>query len=88
MEQEHFSSLEQLYQRLLPAFKTKVGEMKREKMIFITEDDLWKYFCTQVWHGKSSITLFEMVNDILNTDNFEIYESIRKEQQNGENTSK
>ena len=43
-----FTSLEELYNRLLPALKNKKREMKREKMLQITEMDIWLYFCRNI----------------------------------------
>ena len=74
-----FTSLEELYNRLLPALKNKKREMKREKMLQITEMDIWLYFCQNIWPHKNNLTLGEMVNDILNTDSFTIYRGIREE---------
>ena len=73
MNEEKFSNLEELYQRLLPAIRTKKNEMLREKMYGITEKEIWMFFCRYVWSGKSALTLGVMVDDILNTDNFTIY---------------
>lgn len=73
-----FTSLEELYNRLLPALKNKKREMKREKMLQITEMDIWLYFCQNIWPHKNNLTLGEMVNDILNTDNFTIYKEARE----------
>lgn len=80
MNSEKFESLEELYQRLLPALRTKKKEMIREKMIYVNELFIWKYFCKNVWSGKQALTLGEMVNDILNTDNFTIYNSRKEEE--------
>jgi len=76
VKEEKFSSLEELYKSLLPALKTKKSEMKREKML-ISEIEIWSYFCKNIWPIKNALTLGEMVNDILNTDNFEIYSNRR-----------
>ncbi len=83
MKEEKYSSLEELYRTLLPALKTKKSEMLREKM-YITEKEIWFYFCKNIWPSKSALTIGEMVNDILNTDSFTIYTS-RKEVVNGTN---
>lgn len=86
MKEEKTKSLEDLYQRLLPAFRVKKGEMDRMKMPNVKERDLWKYFCKKVWSGKQSLSLGEMVNDILNTDSFTIYMD-RKDESYGTNHS-
>lgn len=79
MKEEKFSSLEELYKRLLPALSVKKKEMSRAHMILIEEKDIWSYFCQKVWSKRGNLTLGEMVDDILNTDNFQIYETLRKE---------
>ncbi len=77
-----FDSLKELYERLIPALRSKKEEMKREKKIGITELDIFRYFCENVWKEKNNLTLAEMVNDILTTDNLKIY-TTRKENENG-----
>ena len=74
-----FTNLEELYNRLLPALKSKKREMKRDKMLYVSEMEIWLYFCKNVWPTKNNLTLGEMVNDILYTDNFTIYKSCRKD---------
>ena len=70
--EEKFASLEELYSRLKPALRTKKNEMIRQKLPRMEEKEIWLYFCKHVWRGKSSLTLGEMVSDILNTDSYEI----------------
>lgn len=79
MKEEKFSSLSELYKRLLPALKTKKNEMVRQKMISIKESDIWEYLCKHKWTGKNNLTLFDMVDDILNTEAFSIYNERRKD---------
>ena len=76
---ETFSTKEQLYTRLLPALRVKKEDMKRDKMLFITEKEIWNFFCENIWPGKSNLTLGEMVDDILKTENFTIYQKSRKD---------
>jgi len=73
MKEEKYSSLEELYKRLLPALRTKKEEMLKEKLRGITVEDIWLYFCKNVWTHKNNLSLGEMVNDILNTDSMTIY---------------
>ena len=76
---ETFSTKEQLYTRLLPALRVKKEDMKRDKMLFITEKEIWNFFFENIWPEKSNLTLGEMVDDILKTENFTIYQKSRKD---------
>ncbi|MCI8394659.1 MAG: hypothetical protein HFH86_04190 [Bacilli bacterium] len=74
---EKFSSIEELYARLLPALKSKENELHKNHMIYITEKDIWNYFRENKWNRGVNLTLFDMVDDILNTDNDVIDEYVR-----------
>jgi len=67
--EEQFSSLESLYERLLPALQSKKRELHMNHMVYINEKDIWEYLRIQKWNRASNLTLFDMVDDILNTDN-------------------
>lgn len=67
-----FSSLQELYNNLLPVLKTKVNEMKLRGIDFISEKDIWN-FNKEKWSKSNNLTFFDMVSDILNT-NDQIYE--------------
>lgn len=76
-----FSSLTDLYNKLLPVLKTKVNEMKLRKITYISEKDIWNYQ-TKKWSKSVNLIFSDMVNDILNTsnDDYENYiKSIWKE---------
>lgn len=73
MNEDKFMSAADLYERLLPALRTKKNQMKLEKYIGITEKDIWDYLSSKVWSDKRNLTLSEVVNDILNTDSLELY---------------
>lgn len=88
MKEEKFTSLEELYRRLLPALKTKKNEMAREKMKFITVQEIWVYMCKHKWSGKNNLTLADMVDDILNTEGFLIFTESRKDEKDGTNNGK
>ena len=66
---EKFSSLESLYERLLPALKSKEKELHKNHMIYITYEDVWNYLRLTKWNRGVNLTLFDMVDDILNTKN-------------------
>lgn len=77
--EEFIESLDLLYERLLPALKSKKLEMHKEHMIYITMDDIWNFFYQTRWKKGSNLTLADLVDDILNTDNFEIDDYVRRE---------
>lgn len=63
-----FSSIKELYERLLPALSTKVFELKRNNIDYIKKEDIWNYLKTNKWKGANNLLLHEMVDDILNID--------------------
>lgn len=74
-----FKSLTDLYNRLLPALKSKVNELKRNKIMYINEIDLWNYLKDEKWMLSTDLDLGEMVNDIFNAKVDKIDKYIRKE---------
>lgn len=68
MEEFKFNTLDELYKKLLPAFRTKVNECKRNN-ILIKEIDIWNYLKDNYWKTRSDLTLDEMVDNILNCSN-------------------
>ncbi len=77
--EEIIASLDCLYERLIPALKSKELEMHQNHMIYITKKDIWNFFYHTKWKKGNDLTLADLVDDILNTDNFEIDEYVRKE---------
>ncbi len=61
------NTLSQLYNRLLPAFKTKKDELKKENIV-VREIDLWNYLKEKIWINNKNLTLYDMINDIFNID--------------------
>lgn len=78
-----FNSLQELYNRLTPAFNSKLSEMKKYK--YIKQIDIWNYLSESKWNNKKDLSLYEMVDDILNlnVDNLDEYvlNNINKERQ-------
>ncbi len=72
MDEIKFKSLEELYIKLLPAFKTKINELERHNIKGIKEETIWNYLKDNYWKNKKDLTLGEMVDDILNTPNDKI----------------
>ena len=65
----NFSSEEELYKRLLPALRTKQTELKRTGYKNINEKDIYDYLKINKWKKSRNLTLYEMVDQILNTEN-------------------
>ncbi len=72
MEQIKFSSVDELFNRLKPAFNTKLSEFKAKNINFITIKDMWDYLTRNNWSNKVNLELCDMVNDILNVDEAEL----------------
>lgn len=64
MEEIKFESLNDLFNRLYPAFNTKVIELKNDG-VMVSEIKLWNYLKENKWVNSSRLTLYDMVSDIL-----------------------
>lgn len=62
-----FESINDLYNRVLPALKTKKREFQR-KGIIILEKELFNYLVNTKWSKTNDLSLNEIVNDILSYD--------------------
>ena len=67
MESMKFNSLEELYNKLVPAMETKVNELKLNGISYISVDDIWNYNKKNNWIKSKDLTLSQCVDDILNT---------------------
>ncbi len=67
-----FSSLEELYNRVKPALKSKVMDLKRIGVNYVQIEDIWNYLRKFVWCKKNGLTLGEVVNDIMTISNKEL----------------
>lgn len=75
-----FNSLEELKQRVTPALNTKLKELKTKNYNNIKLEDIWNYLIKSKWRTANNLTLYDIINDILNLNNEEIEEYIRSEQ--------
>lgn len=64
-----FSSIAELYARLEPALIAKVADLNRNGIDYIKKEDIWNYLKIKKWQKASNLLLYQMVDDILNTDN-------------------
>ena len=69
MEEITFSSIKELYNRLLPALKSKKKLINNEGFKNIKEKDIWEFMYVTRWQNETGLTLADMVSDILHEDN-------------------
>lgn len=79
-----FSSLEELYNRLKPALRTKKRELKENGYGYLKIEDIWNYLKENKWKRSNNLSLNDMVSDILNADN-EFIDDYFKEKLNSKN---
>lgn len=77
MEEFKFKSLNELFNRLYPAFNAKVNELKNEN-ILVTEIILWNYLKENIWIDSASLTLYDMVDDIFSLDKEKIIKYLER----------
>ena len=77
MENIRFNSLNELYNRLVPAMETKVSELKLNGVNYISVEDIWNYLKNNKWNKSRDLTLSECVDDILNTSDLEYKKYIK-----------
>ncbi len=71
--ENRFNSQIELFNKLLPAIRTKKHELIRSGIRFVKEKDIWEYNKEFNWRQATGLTLASMVNDILNTSD-KLYE--------------
>ena len=76
MENE-FNSEKDLYNRLLPALRTKVAEAQRNGMNYIHVEDIWNYLKVSKWSKCRDLFLYQMVDDIINTELYKIDDYVK-----------
>ncbi len=74
---EKFTSVTELYTRLLPALNAKLSEFKRLKITDLTPVNLWNYCLDKKWVNKKDLGIHDLVDDILNIDILEIKEYLK-----------
>ena len=68
-----FTSLKQLYQKLIPAFNVKKRLIKNSKYKNITNENIWEYLTETKWRQANNLSLPDMINDIITVDLEEIH---------------
>lgn len=72
-----FNSLNELYERLTPALSSKVNELKRRQYTYIKKEDVWNYLKDSKWLHSNDLSLSEMVDDILNCNNYDLDQFVK-----------
>ncbi|MDD6879607.1 MAG: post-transcriptional regulator [bacterium] len=74
-----FNSLKELYDRVYPALKSKVRELKRNNIDYINEIDVWNALINKKWKKEKGLLLSDIVDDILNIENQLIDDYVKEE---------
>lgn len=71
-----FTSLGQLYRKLIPVFNVKKRLINNSRYKHITNEDIWLYLTENKWKKSYNLTFADIVNDIITIDLEEINKSI------------
>ena len=71
-----------LFNRVKPALKSKIKELKRLGINNVSEEFLFEYLKKNIWNQKEKLTLGDLVNDILMCDNNAFIDYLEKSEQN------
>ena len=74
-----FNNIKELYDRVYPALKSKVKELKKNKITYIKEVDVWNCLTHLKWKSTKGLLLSDIVDDILNIDNSIIENYVKEE---------
>ena len=72
-----YNSQKELYMNLVPALNVKLKLLRRNNYKDITREDIWNYLRDSKWRYGVDLTLADMVQDIIHTDNLEISKFVR-----------
>lgn len=77
-----YKNQKELYQNLIPALNVKLTLLKNHNYNNITKLDIWNYLKESKWRNSIDLTIAEMVNDIIHTDNKDIDIYLKKNKEN------
>jgi len=63
-----YKNQQELYEGLKPAINVKLKLLKNSEYEYITKEDIWNFLKETKWKSSVSLTLGEMVNDIIHLD--------------------
>ncbi len=73
-----------LYKELIPALNVKLRLLKNKDYTNIKREDIWDYLKEAKWKNSINLTLADMVQDIIHTDNEEIFSYFNKNKKENE----
>ena len=76
-----FRTVEELYNRVLPALYSKVKEVRRAGLELVNEKDIWNFLVETEWKKRNNLELHELISDILNVENYKLKDYINKKMQ-------
>ena len=74
---DEFQSVKELYQRVLPALRTKVHKLS-SRGVFVVEEDIWNLLMEK-WKKERGLTLYDIVDDILHVKETELIDNKKQE---------
>ncbi len=74
-----FKSLSELYERILPALRSKTRELNKKGFNYIHEEDIWNYLKSYHWISSRDLDLGSMVNDIFCINVNELDQYVKEE---------
>lgn len=82
MNMHEYKSQKELFQSLIPAMNVKIKSLKRRNNENITKEEIWHYLKISKWQNSVNLTLADMVQDIIHTDNQEFISFKKKQREN------
>lgn len=67
-----FKNLQELKERINPALDMKIKELKTKNYNLITKEDIWNYLKNNKWKNSNDLTLYDIINDIMNIEDEKI----------------
>lgn len=72
-----FNSEKELYERLMPALRTKELEFKRNDMPYVHIEDIWNYLKISKWSKSKDLLLYQIVDDIINVELYKVDDYVK-----------
>lgn len=74
-----FKTLKELYDRLLPALRSRTKELHQKGYKYIHEEDIWNFLKNYKWTSSRDLDLSRMVSDIFEVNENELNEYTKEE---------